>query len=270
MISFLDPSDLDEKNNINVDDDEKNNVDDDENDDECFLSSPIYRDSHVTFYSSDARDFVLNIKIWSAQRKLDDNHVNKLMACLKNNKHFIGTFKVVRSGDDIRLIDGQHRFMALKRVMENDSKFNMNVIIELYETTTLESEKTISLFREANNCLNVEIDDMPDIAVTNVIEFLQREYPDMLKDVCSEKRCYRPFLNKRKLYNRLKDYVIENDVDEKYMRNGINKQNREYGMISIKTFSKKFGKTSNSMYAKCKDSGLYLGLDSTFSWIKNM
>ena len=92
----------------------------------------MYEDDNVKYYSSDIRDFIPNIKLWSSQRSINFKHVEELVKCLKKKNHFIGTFKLISDKENnIRLIDGQHRFEAIKKIMENDSSFNMNIIIEL-------------------------------------------------------------------------------------------------------------------------------------------
>ena len=119
-----------------------------------FLKCLMYEDDNVKYYSSDVRDFIPNIKLWSSQRSINFKHVEELIKCLKIKNHFIGTFKVIRDKENnIRLIDGQHRFEAIKKIMENDSSFNMNIIIELYETDSMDSDYTINLFKEANSCM---------------------------------------------------------------------------------------------------------------------
>jgi len=39
---------------------------DNESDEEDFLNCMMYEDDNVKFYSSDARDFIPNIKLWSS------------------------------------------------------------------------------------------------------------------------------------------------------------------------------------------------------------
>ncbi len=88
---------------------EESDEDEDYCDDEDFLSCKIYEDDNVKYYSTDVRDFIPNIKLWSTQRSVNQDHVQELVKNLKKHKdpQFIGTFKVIRDKEcNKRLIDG--------------------------------------------------------------------------------------------------------------------------------------------------------------------
>ena len=50
---------------------------------EDFLKCLMYEDDNVKYYSSDVRDFIPNIKLWSSQRSINFKHVEELIKCLK-------------------------------------------------------------------------------------------------------------------------------------------------------------------------------------------
>ncbi len=231
---------------------------------EDFLKCLMYEDDNVKYYSSDIRDFIPNIKLWSSQRSINFKHVEELIKCLKIKNHFIGTFKLIRDKENnIRLIDGQHRFEAIKKIMENDSSFNMNIIIELYETDSMDSDYTINLFKEANSCLNVKETDLPNIIANKIIKNLCEKFPNMIIDILDGKRCNRPRINKRELYLNLKNYAHVSHKTEEEILEQILVKNNAYGLRSRQTFKN----ATKIMYDKCKETGLYLGLDLNFEWI---
>jgi hypothetical protein len=237
---------------------------DNEIEEEDFLKCMMYEDDNVKFYASDARDFIPNIKLWSSQRSVNQNHINDLVNCLKKRNHFIGTFKIVRDKEKkMRLIDGQHRFLAIKKIMENDCTFNMNIVIELYETDNFDSEYTISLFKEANSCLNVSDADLPNIIANKVIKKLCDRFPNMIIEIIEGKRCNRPRINKRELYLKLKEYIHETHKTEDDVLKQILDKNNDYGLRGRQTFKQ----ASVTMFEKCKETGLYLGLDLDFDWM---
>lgn len=91
---------------------------------------------------------------------------------MKKNKHFIGTFKVIRdTSGKIRLIDGQHRLIALTKLMKKDSIFNVNLMVELYDIEDLVSENAVKLFKEANNCLNVKSNNLSHLISAEIEPF---------------------------------------------------------------------------------------------------
>ncbi len=255
-------------------DEDKTPLDDNEDkntseEDEDFLSCKLYEDYNVKYYSTDARDFIPNIKLWSTQRSVNQEHVQDLIKNLKthNSPHFIGTFKIIRDKEgNKRLIDGQHRYYAIKKIMSENSKFNMNLIVELYETDHLDSERSINLFQEANSCLNVSKNDMPNILANNIIKNLSIRFKGMIIDVKDGKRCNRPRINKRELYLKLKTYIQETLKNEDEILQQIVSINNDYGCHGRQTFKK----TTTEMFEKCKNSGWYLGLDLNFEWLNKI
>lgn len=230
---------------------------------EDFLQHMMYEDNNVKFYASDARDFIPNIKLWSSQRSVNQNHINELIECLKKRNHFIGTFKIVRDKEKkLRLIDGQHRFLAIKKIMENNSSFNMNIVIELYETDNFDSDYTINLFKEANSCLNVSEADLPNIVCNKVIKQLCERFPNMIIEIKEGKRCNRPRVDKRELYLKLREYIQETHKNENEVLQEILNKNNEYGLRGRQTFKN----VSVSMFEKCKETGFYLGLENDFKF----
>jgi hypothetical protein len=237
---------------------------DNESVEEDFLNCMMYEDDYVKFYSSDARDFIPNIKLWSSQRSVNQKHIDELVECLKKRNHFIGTFKIVRDKQkNMRLIDGQHRFLAIKKMMEHDSSFNMNIVIELYETDNLDSDYTINLFKEANLCLNVSDADLPNIIANKIIKKLCDQFPNMIIDIKDGKRCNRPRINKREFYMKLKEYIQETHKTEDEVLQQILAKNIDYGLRGRQTFKQ----ASIAMFEKCKETGFYLGLDHNFEWM---
>jgi hypothetical protein len=231
---------------------------------EDFLKELVYEDDKVKFYITDARDFVPNIKIWCAQRELNNDHVNSLIKCLKSSAHFIGTFKVVKDKDGkIRLIDGQHRLFALKKTMETNSSFNMNIMIELYNIDDLESNKAVDLFKEANNCLNVNPSNLPHLVSTQIVDYFAQRFPKIFIDIKEGQKCYRPKINKKEFYNKIKMYLVGSNTTAKDAIEQIILRNNSYGMRSRKSFKN----VSVKMFEKCKNSGCYLGLDSDYKWV---
>jgi len=238
----------------------------DESREEDFLKRKIFENDYIKMYVSDARDFVPNIQLWTSQRPLNTGHVNKLIKSLLEFKHITGSFKVVRDKKgEIRLIDGQHRFVAIKTIMEKDSRFNMDVCIDLYETDDFDSENTIELFRKVNSCVNISETDQPNIITVNVIKRLQFEFKEknMIKENKEDKGVNRPRIDKRKLYLKLVKCLNKSDKTEDEIYNLIKDQNNQYGLKSRTEFKN----ISENQFKLAKDTGFYLGLDKNFEWL---
>ena len=229
-----------------------------------FLRHVLYKDEYKTLYKTDARDFVPEIKIWAQQRPVNKEHVKKLEESVLYEKHVKGNMKLLRdTNGDCRLIDGQHRYYALKNIMENDSKFNIPLILEVYETDCFESEKSVKIFKEVNNCLNINLSNLPNIQATNILCSLTERFPKIFVDVKESRRVNRPRINKRNFYIKLKEYFIDSNCNEKDLLKQILEKNKMYGMRGRKGFKA----ITNKMYEKSKKSGFYLGLDKNFNWM---
>ena len=229
-----------------------------------FLRHMIYEDGYKKLFKTDARDFVPEIKLWAQQRPINKKHIEKLEKEVKLNKHFKGNMKLLLDkNNNCRLIDGQHRYYALKNIMEKDSKFNINIILEVYETDNIESDNSIKIFKDVNNCLNIKISDLPNIKASSVLNSLCLEFPDMFVDVKAGcKKVNRPRINKKILYEKIKEYFVDTKYNDKNLLDQILEKNRAYGLRGRTSFG-----VSDKMYETCKKSGFYLGLDKYFNWI---
>jgi len=232
-----------------------------------FLKDMIYEDEHKKLFKTDARDFIPVINIWAQQRQISKEHIKKLEKEVISKKHFKGNMKLLRDKDNnCRLIDGQHRYHALKNIMEKDSKFNIYLILEIYETDSFDSDKSIEIFKEVNNCLNVELNDLPDKQSINLLKELIDFFPKMIKDVKEGKRVNSPCINKRILYNQLKKYFTYSKCDYKNILKQIVETNNKYGMRGRNGFKK----STVKQYEKAKKKGFYLGLDKDFIWVNKL
>ena len=275
MFSFFNNSKVNE-NELDEHDDEDSIIALDEKIYHPFLTKKnlIFKDKFKEMYACDTQDFIPNITMFSGQRPVNDEHVESLMKTLLDGKDFWGTMKVVKDiHDEIRLIDGQHRFHAYRKAMENDPIFQRNLIIEVYNTDDIGSEKTIEIFKEVNNCRN--LDYIPTVDEMNVTHKIQQRFPDMIIETKEiKKRVNRPRISKQELHIEIKRMITS--IKEKQTKTtkeiniNINEiveliflKNNEYRM-KPRNF---YPKISNNTYEKSKKSGFYIGLADKFQWI---
>jgi hypothetical protein len=212
------------------DTDEETDEDTDEGEDNLALNSWIFDNNKFKIYETEARKFVNNIIMWSCQRELNKEHVETLKNSITKRGYVIGTFKVIINNcGELRCIDGQHRVEALKKIMITDSKFNCDLIIEGYEVIDFESEEATNLFYDANCSLNVTGTE-PNKLVQSIIRRLEKEYPEVIRDVLDGKKCNRPYINKRELASKLKELVL--NCEEYEIIEAIINMNNNMGMWS--------------------------------------
>lgn len=242
----------------------------DEVDNFPYLKNCIFKNQHVSYYQTDARDFVNNIYNAQFQRNINEDHVQKLADAFKLSLHSMGTFKVVRSKnyDDqfkVELIDGQHRVMAFHQLMEKDSKFNPDVIVELYDV--IDKNQKREWYIRANNVKNFEQEDLPNVNAEEITERIEQEFKNSIVDVkISEKKPYRPKIGKQHLTQALKTHIEDHHItDIDILFEKIKDLNNKEGLRKRESF-----KVEKTMYEKAKKSGFYLGLYSNFEWIKKL
>ena len=232
------------------------------------LGQSLYFDGNVEYFLSPARDFILNVLPWSCQRGLNEDHVNSLVESIKRRKTIIGTFKVIRNQEqEIRCIDGQHRTEALKKIMENDAKFNCSILVEVYEVEGFESEEANEYFKDANCVLNM-VNCNPNTIVQSVLKKLDVEYPGMFVDKKEGQRCNRPYIKRKNFVLQMNKFVM--NYDEDVIVECIKRLNNKIGMWSIDVRDKKVGKFRPTTLDKVKKSGFYIGLYSDFKWVDEL
>jgi len=246
------------------DTDEESDVDEAVN----ILGQSLYFDGNVQYFLAPARNFILNVFPWSCQRGLNEDHVNSLVESIKRRKIIIGAFKVIRNIDgEIRCIDGQHRTEALKKIMEDDARFNCNILVEVYDVEDFESEEANEYFKDANCVLNM-VNCNPNTIVQSVLKKLDVEYPGMFVDKKEGQRCNRPYIKRKNFVLQMNKFVM--NYDEDVIVECIKRLNNKIGMWSNDVRDKKVGKFRPTTLDKVKKSGFYIGLYSDFKWVDEL
>ena len=214
------------------------------------------------FYKATARDLVY-IPQWTYQRCIDPDHVDNLLKELPLSGYFIGTFKALRdSCGDLKLMDGQHRMAACLEMMKRDPKWNIDIMLEVYDTDSFDSSESIEMFEKANNAKNVSSKDFPVKVAAEIISRCKKEWPTMLIRPKKGKRVNRPRLDSLILYRRLKDYLPDKRIGLDTLWKEITAANTRLGLCSHKMF-----KCSHATLTKARNAGFYLGLQKGLDWL---
>lgn len=247
-------------------------------DDETLLGDLAYETKKWSIYIGDAREFINSMKNWAYNRKINECHVQNLISQLKEDQDLMGTFKVVverNNRKNSRVIDGQHRAEALHRIMDTNTKFNMKIKIEVYYVHDIDGSEAWNLFNKANNVLNVVEDDKNITPASFVVEKLAKEFPMGMYDKL--KNNVFPKIDKKELFDRLKDSDIFQYKNKDEVYDLIINKNIELSKINVKEYTSLMSIVTRERieknYKKCKDSGFYLGLyasKSRFDWLQDL
>lgn len=229
-----------------------------------FLGNLVYKNGHVEIYIAKAREFVKNINIWCGQRCSNEEHINSLARQFTREGYIIGTFKVIRSQEGkIRLIDGAHRKSAIEKILKMQPEFNCEILVELYDTDSLESKHSLRLFQYSNNVLNIKCEDLFIKNALSIVDRLSSRFNGKIfRDTDVNTTCPRPYIHKRKLFEKLKRAFQEHDIDENCLFDQIIDYNETNKKFRLETTD-----LSVASIKKCKESGCYLGLDRDLSWL---
>lgn len=248
-------------------------------------NSPTFFNSIlVDYYSVKIREVIPYLSSWSFNRQVNESHKDTIKndLILQQNPHLMGTIKIARDNErNCRVIDGQHRLIALREFINDDidMKYNFEILFEVYtlniedinNPTSEEFDELEKLFCIANKSLNFEAKDNPDKFCREVTTSLSKTY-DSIKN---SDRVYRPSISQKYLYECLKNYLpkkyYESKVDE--IVNLIKKKNNELSLILPANLFKNFEK-SRKHYEKAKEKGFYLNLADSYyepeKWISSL
>jgi len=239
----------------------------------------------VNYYWKSVREIAPYLHTWSFNRKIDENHKNDIITCVKlqTNPHLMGTIQVIRDcKKQCRIVNGQHRIKSILDIITNDTEmtFNMNVMFEVYDlpiddledVTHIEkhNEMINQIFRIANHSLPFHADDDHNQFCKNLVQAMMAD--TVLQKGLRDKITKRPYMNIKELYEELKDNLKPGKT-VKELIDSMKKLNVEFSKMAYKDFYGREipSKPKMSNRKSAEEIGFYLNLDSKFTpdvWIK--
>lgn len=245
---------------------------------EDFLKYIKHEDEFHGYAICPVKNFIYYVENWSGQRDLNQEHIKKLQDEIIETKYIMGSFKILMSRDKktLKLIDGQHRCLAIKNIIKINNSFNPFIMIEIFYVNDVDSEESLKIFIKANSNLIFDVmKDIPELVILKIIKKLSDKF-DTIIDLPEGKRCNRPNTSKKKLHLKLKKTCNFKYKDIEYADEYVQKiikLNKKYSNYSRKKFNEhmpKNKKITEKMYLKACNSGWYLGLFPTLSWLNKI
>jgi hypothetical protein len=210
---------------------------------------------------------------WPYNREIKPEVVDRLYENIKdrsNNITWILTAVKERSANMIYLIDGQHRYEAIKKLIENDHHYNEDkfIYIQVYLINSIkdDDEYIIDLFIKLNNHSPLYMHDYPSIQNIKIIKKIIKDR--ILKNGISidEKRltANQPKIHKKTLHAKFNqyNYFIRNINEDVIVQNLIIINN----YISLKRYEQIFDnygeadkQTNKNAWEKARCLNFYLG-----------
>ena len=245
-------------------------------------SSTVFEDIAYSKYVCDFRKIAPNVQNWAYNRKVDMKHVDNLFSHLTEMKHphLIGSLKLVRdtATDTLTLLDGQHRVMAMLKLMQHDPHVKMDVEVDVYNIANIETSdiELQELFLKANNNRNVLVDDLPEKKVIEIINKMIEIWPQNIKTK-DDKGAIKPNVTKKELYEHLKQRfnacpALCKKTPQEVLKSIVNINLQ----LRLKPLKELFGreapsKRKVSMYERAKKHDFFLNLDCKYNlekWVQ--
>jgi len=109
-------------------------------------TNKIYQREYKILKFKITSDNIKNFKIMDNRRQISSIHVGRIHGAILSGKNPIGVLIVNKRGDDLRLIDGNHRIEAVKRFFAYKkvySKMELECILKVYNGLSDDEERKV-------------------------------------------------------------------------------------------------------------------------------
>jgi hypothetical protein len=186
--------------------------------------------------------FVNNVDIWWNQREIDKHHIHKIKEGLNIFPILLEPFTLVYNNvnNKLSLIDGQHRLIALREILEENNEFDKINYIICYIYYVNNEDESCLLFDISNNKKNFDrcewtLNQEKRMKCYEIVEFIKSEYPNVI----TKKKTNSPLINKEYLEEILLNNYLLKDINIDNIKNNIIKKNNELKKESFDILLKK-------------------------------
>lgn len=221
------------------------------------------------------------LSTWCYNRMVREDHVQRLYDELRSMKHphLMGSIKVVSdtNSKELRVIDGQHRLLAMGKILMEDIGFQWDstVFLEVYYVSSIQDVNSVKmLFEKANANLNVVENDIPKMEIVEIIEamykdpILNPERPKGVRNIVDhDKRVYRPRITKKSLKDAFDAYFHPPDPQSWTPERVVLRVRQINHSLSMRSVHDLFGSSGDLSWRRLKaahDIRFYLNMESNF------
>jgi hypothetical protein len=223
----------------------------------------------------DYNSLIQHVNHWSYNRELIDSVVDNLYDSININNNIIWVLTAVkeRTTNELYLIDGQHRFEAIKRKMTEDIDFRINkfLYINIYYVNNFndDDEYIIDLITKINNTAPFNIPDFPSRRNIKIINKMIKD-PIFKKGISTNDKTNsskQPNIHRKTLhskFNELNNYIKE--IDEDIIIENLKKINKYIGLKGFKEIYSKEEQTKQiniNAWEKANEIKFYLGFKNS-------
>jgi hypothetical protein len=221
----------------------------------------------------DYRSLNQTVETWDYNREIKPEIVEKLFENINDKSNYIiWTLTAIkeRKSNTLFLIDGQHRFEAIKKFMQNDIDFKEDkfVFIQVYLVDSIEEEDDYirDLFIKINNHEPFNINDIPSIQNIKIIKMIIKDkiLKNGISTIGKTQIAHQPKIHKKTIYAKLNEYnIFIKDLSDETIIQNLKIINNYIGLKSYKEIfdnEKEADKQANkNAWEKAKELKFYLG-----------
>ena len=190
----------------------------------------------------DYNSLIQFVKHWSYNREVINTVVDKLYDSITEDNNIIWVLTAVkeRSKEELYLIDGQHRYEAIKRKLIEDIDFTIEkfLYINVYNVDNIEEEDEyiIDLITKINNTAPFNIPDFPSRRNIKLINKLIKE-PIFKKGISIDtttNSANQPRIHRKILHSKLNQYNnYIKDIEDEIIIENLKLINKYIGLKSF-------------------------------------
>ena len=260
-------------------------------DDECYLPCNDFtildEDEKSFLIKIEFRAFIRQTKHWNFNRDIDEEKVNEYYDSLKENNNIKWSCTGVKEkkGEIFHLIDGQHRYEAIKRYLQfNDIEMicNRSLFMFVYNIEDIDNdiEYITELFKKINNNKPLNIQDLPSLQISKLTTACKKD-PILSKGISDNKitlRSHEPKIHMRQLKSFFAENLkyIEGMTNEEIIKN-IKYLNNRLSLMPITSIfeSRDINERNKKIYDTACSLGFFIRIENSKKfapkkWIKKI
>jgi hypothetical protein len=233
------------------------------------LKNSLYEIKNKKVYVVGLKDLKhLNLLPYRHQREYNQDHVDVLKKGLIQTGYLYHPIVLIHTPErrEISIIDGQHRFKALKSILEasreTEGEMDIQVQIELLECED-DDNKIMNIYKNVNTCQPIDMNKI--VLEQDYVKVIQKLKTKFGKNVINDNvRNAKHYLIESKLKTELLSHNLLIKYSEDELIKRIIRMNDD-----LKEQQILLGKLTEEAFKKCEKNDFWLGTDFP-TWLKEL
>lgn len=236
------------------------------------LGSPVHvlEGDYSIHFPDRVSNFINNVQSYCYNNSLNKDHIKQLIKTFKKSgKPLYGIFVTgTDQQGNIYLLDGHHRFEALKIAYKKNRSLQHNIQVHNYMIDDIHSKKTREIFNRINRVKPFNNNEELFRHLHNIVSKIRSKYPGCIKDNQTQK----PYVFMDDIVLGLRNYfkwsdIDINDINDNEIFDKIVEKNEEMGYKDFGELSVYCKKLTSKQYDRMDDRKFYLSVLEPEQWL---